>query len=56
MTAKSTPKPDDPEQSRRFVEMARELGPDETGEKFDRAFKKIAQPKKPGQQKRDTPK
>jgi hypothetical protein len=43
---------DDPEQSRRFVEMARELGPDETGEKFDRAFKKVAQPKKL-HQKRD---
>lgn len=43
MTAKrkATPTRDDPEQSRRFAEAARELGPDETGEAFDRAFKKI---------------
>jgi hypothetical protein len=33
---------DDSEQSRRFIDMARELGADETGEAFDRAFKKVA--------------
>jgi hypothetical protein len=29
------------ERSRRFIETARELGADETGEEFNRAFKKI---------------
>ncbi|HZK89673.1 MAG TPA: hypothetical protein VFC56_05945 [Stellaceae bacterium] len=31
----------DPDQSKRFVDMARELGPDESGEKFGRAFKTV---------------
>ena len=35
------PKPDDPEQSRRFVEAARQIEADETGEAFARAFRKI---------------
>ena len=30
--------PDDPEQSKRFEEMARELGADESGKKFEAAF------------------
>lgn len=30
--------PDDPEQSKRFEEMARELGADESGEKFEVAL------------------
>jgi hypothetical protein len=34
-------KPDDPEQSKRFVEAAREIEADETGEAFRRAFEKI---------------
>jgi len=33
-------------QSRRFVEKARELGADESGEAFERGFKKIVPPKK----------
>ena len=33
---------DDSEQSKRFIEAARELGPDETGEDFERAFKKVS--------------
>ena len=37
----AAPKPDDPEQSKRFVETARELEADETGEAFQRAFEKI---------------
>ena len=41
------PKPDDPEQSKRFVETAREIGTDETGEAFRRAFEKIVPRKKP---------
>lgn len=43
--AKSTKQPD-PEQSKRFIESARELGADETGEEFNRAFSKIVPPKK----------
>jgi hypothetical protein len=35
-------KPDNPEQSQRFIETARELGADETGEEFRKALKKIA--------------
>jgi hypothetical protein len=34
--------PDDPEQSKRFIEMAREIKADETEEGADRAFKKVA--------------
>ena len=41
------PKPDDPAQSKRFIEAAREAEADETREGADRAFKKVAskQPK-----------
>jgi hypothetical protein len=39
------PPPDDPEQSKRFIKAARELGTDETGEAFERVFKKVALPK-----------
>ncbi len=49
MTRKSDkPKEDNPEQSRRFEEKARELGSDESGKAFERAFKKVvpAQKKK----------
>lgn len=38
-------KPDDPEQSKRFIEAARKIEADETGEAFQRAFEKIV-PKK----------
>lgn len=34
--------PDDPEQSKRFIEAARELSTDETGKAFERAFKRVA--------------
>jgi hypothetical protein len=45
-TAKqSAPKPDDPEQSKRFIEAARQIEADETGEAFRRAFEKIVPPK-----------
>ena len=37
-------KPDDPEQSKRFVETAREIKADEAGEAFQRAFEKIVPP------------
>ena len=41
-----TSRRDDPEQSKRFIDMARELEPDETGEAFDKAFKTVARPAK----------
>jgi hypothetical protein len=39
-------KPDDPEQSKRFLEAAREAKADETEAGADRAFKKVV-PQKP---------
>jgi hypothetical protein len=45
MTSKPVPPRDDPEQSKRFIDMARELGSDETGDAFERALKKIARRK-----------
>jgi hypothetical protein len=43
--AKPKPRQDNPEQSKAFVDMAREIGADETGREFRKALKKIA-PKK----------
>jgi hypothetical protein len=43
---KQASKCDDPEQSKRFIETAREIGADESGEEFRKALKKIAPPKK----------
>lgn len=40
MTRKPT-KPDDPEQSKRFIETAEEVGADTDDEALERAFKKI---------------
>jgi len=40
MARKPKPKPDDKEQSQRFVDTARELEVDETGEAFNDAFSK----------------
>jgi hypothetical protein len=50
MPRKPTPKPDDPEQSKRFIETAEEVGADSDEEALERAFKKIAPQKK---EKRD---
>ena len=41
------PKRNDKEQSKRFIEKARELGGDESGEEFERAFKKVVPTKQP---------
>jgi hypothetical protein len=41
MTRKTAPKPDDPAQSKRFIEAARKAEADETREGADRAFKKV---------------
>jgi hypothetical protein len=41
MPHKPKPKPDDPEQSKRFIKAAREIGTDENPEEFERVFKKV---------------
>lgn len=48
MPREAKPQPDDPAESKRFIDMARKLGADETEkgrETFDRAFKKVAHQK-----------
>ena len=45
MNRKFRPSPDNPEQSKRFIETAKEIGTDESPEAFERAFKSIANPK-----------
>jgi len=45
MPRKPAPKPDDPAQSKRFIETAEEVGADDA-ETLERAFKKIAPEKK----------
>ncbi len=35
------PTPDNPEQSQRFIDMAREVGADENPEAFERALEKV---------------
>jgi hypothetical protein len=47
MSRKPNPPPDDPEQSKRFIEIAREAEADGTKEEFERAFKKVARSKVP---------
>ncbi len=46
MSKKQERKPDDPAQYKRFVEAAHKAEADETEEGADRAFKKVALPKK----------
>jgi len=41
MPRKPTPPPDDPEQSRRFVEAARAAGTDENPKAFERVFERV---------------
>jgi len=38
---------DDPAESQRFIDMAREVGVDESPEAFERAFGKVTRPPKP---------
>jgi hypothetical protein len=47
MPRKPKPPPDDPEQSKRFIETAREIGTDESGERFERSLEKILPVKRP---------
>jgi hypothetical protein len=42
MPSKAAPKRDDPEQSKRFIETAKEVGADDDAEALERAFKKLA--------------
>jgi hypothetical protein len=44
---KSNPPHDDPEQSKRFVDMAREVEADEDPDAFERAFKRVIRPLPP---------
>ncbi len=48
MPRKASPKPDDPEQSKRFLQIAEEVGADTDDKALERAFKKITEnpPKK----------
>ncbi len=41
MAAKPKPKPYNPEQSKRFIETARELETDDSPEEFERVFEKV---------------
>jgi hypothetical protein len=52
--AKTKPKEDNPEQSKRFMETAKELEADERLEAFEKAFKKVtkSQPKEPNHPKK----
>jgi hypothetical protein len=43
---KPMPKPDDPAQSKRFIDMATELGAEGKPEEFERAFRKVATAKR----------
>jgi hypothetical protein len=47
MGRKPAPKPDDPAQSKRFIDAAREAEADETEEGADEAFRKVVKPGKP---------
>jgi hypothetical protein len=55
MTRKSDPKPkpDDPEQSKRFIDTAKEVGADDDREALERTFKKISSSKKSTKQNSD---
>jgi hypothetical protein len=50
MPRKPKPKPDNPEQFKRFTELAREVGADQPSENFERVLRKVAasQKKKSG--------
>ena len=45
MPRKPAPKPDNPEQFKRFQQTAREAGADQQDEAFDRVLDQVAQPK-----------
>ena len=47
--AQTKPAPDDPEQSKRFLEAAKAAGADETEKGAKRAFKAVVKPREKGQ-------
>jgi hypothetical protein len=47
LATRPKPKPDDPKQSARFIDAAKQAGVDESGEGFEKAFKKIVPEKRP---------
>jgi hypothetical protein len=47
MSRKPKPPPDDPEEFKRFVDMAREVEADESPEAIDRAFNKVIPSRSP---------
>jgi len=47
MPQKPKPPADNPEQFKRFIDMAREVEADESPEAIDRAFDKVVPPRKP---------
>jgi hypothetical protein len=49
MPRKPNPKPDDPAQMKRFIDMARKVEAGETAESFERSFKRVVRP--PAQKK-----
>jgi hypothetical protein len=53
MPRKPKPPPDDPEQSKRFIDMAREIGADATKGKFERAFNAVTSAKRKKQKRPD---
>jgi hypothetical protein len=55
-TKQSKPKPDDKEQSKRFVETARELEVDESGKAFKRAVEVVVPPKREDRRSRPSEK
>jgi hypothetical protein len=46
MPTRKTHKQDNPEQSKRFVDMAREVGVDENPSAFDHAFDRVIHPER----------
>lgn len=50
--AKKPPSPDDPKQSKRFIDLARELGADESEEAFEKAFDRVVSPTAPNKMTR----
>jgi hypothetical protein len=47
MPRKPAPKPDDPEQSKRFIETAEQIEADKSPKAFERAFEKVAKTRRP---------
>jgi hypothetical protein len=54
MGRKRVPKPDDAEQSKRFIETAEEVGADTDDKALERAFKKIIPPRRQNRTVRDS--